>query len=77
MTATVGSSRPIINELRRSAVEDLPEMDDISDPMLRERNIEAWAIALARSSFRRISDIPGEDVPRVPDQRVRAKGQQR
>ena len=46
-------------------VEDLPEMDDISDPMLRERSIEAWAIALARSSFRRISDIPGEGNPGV------------
>ena len=65
MTATVGSRRPITDELRRSVVEDLPEINDISDATLRERSIEAWAIALAGSSFRRISDIPGEGNPGV------------
>ena len=65
VTATVGSTRPITDELRRSVVEDLPEIDDISDATLRERTIEAWAIALAGSSFRRISDIPGEGNPGV------------
>jgi 23S rRNA maturation-related 3'-5' exoribonuclease YhaM len=63
--ATAGASRPITNELRRSVVEDLPEIDDISDARLRDRSIEAWAIALAGSSFRRISDIPGEGNPGV------------
>jgi len=65
VTATRGSGRSITDGLRRSVVEDLPEIDDISDATLRERSIEAWAIALAGSSFERISDIPGEGNPGV------------
>lgn len=65
MKAEAGSSRPITDELRRSVVEDLPELEDIAGATLRERAIEAWAIALAGSSFGRISDIPGDANPGV------------
>ncbi len=50
-------------DLRSGVVEDLPELLLISDERLREQAIDAWGIALSRSSFRRIRDIPGEAVP--------------
>lgn len=62
---TTRSARPITDELRRSVVEDLPEIEGISDPALRERVVEAWAIALAGSGFGRIRDIPGDGRPGV------------
>lgn len=65
MPTTIGPTRPITDELRRSVVEDLPEIDGISDPALREGVVEAWAIALAGSSFGRIREIPGDGRPGV------------
>ncbi len=50
--------RPINDTLRRSVMEDLPELADIGDIELRRKAIEAWAFALSHSSFGRISDIP-------------------
>jgi putative nucleotidyltransferase with HDIG domain len=50
--------RPINDALRRSVMEDLPELADIGDTDLRRKAIEAWAFALSHSSFGRISDIP-------------------
>jgi putative nucleotidyltransferase with HDIG domain len=50
--------RPINDMLRRSVMEDLPELADIGDIELRRKAIEAWAFALSHSSFGRISDIP-------------------
>jgi 23S rRNA maturation-related 3'-5' exoribonuclease YhaM len=50
--------RPINDALRRSVMEDLPELADIGDTDLRRQAIEAWAFALSHSSFGRISDIP-------------------
>ena len=50
--------RPINDALRRSVMEDLPELADIGDTELRRKAIEAWAFALSHSSFGRISDIP-------------------
>src|SRR3712207_3129594 len=46
-------------------LEDLPEIADISSPELREKVVDAWVFALSRSSFKRISDIPGEGAPNV------------
>lgn len=48
-----------------SIVEDLPELSLISDRSLREAAIRAWSIALSKSSFARISDIPGEANPGI------------
>src|SRR5262249_16335575 len=50
--------RPITDALRRSVVDDLPEMAQIENAELRRKAIEAWAFALSHSSFGRISDIP-------------------
>ncbi|MDQ0472729.1 HD domain-containing protein [Labrys wisconsinensis] len=50
-------------ELRAGVVADLPELDLIADPILREQAIDAWALALSQSSFARIRDIPGEAIP--------------
>ena len=57
--------RPVTDALRRSIVEDLPEIDDIEDDELRAKVIEGWAYSLSGSSFERISDMPGEGNPNV------------
>jgi putative nucleotidyltransferase with HDIG domain len=54
----VTQQRPITDALRRSVVEDLPEIEQIQTLVLRAKTIEAWAFALSHSSFARISDIP-------------------
>ena len=54
-----------MNDLRKSIVEDLPEIESISDPVLRQGAIDAWALALEKSSFSRISEIPGEANPGI------------
>jgi putative nucleotidyltransferase with HDIG domain len=51
------SGRPVTDALRAQIREELPEYAQISDSTLRERVVEAWAIALARSSFASIRDI--------------------
>jgi putative nucleotidyltransferase with HDIG domain len=50
--------RPINDALRRTVVEDLPELANIKNDDLRRQAIEAWAFALSHSGFGRISDIP-------------------
>lgn len=50
-------------ELREGVLADLPELQLIADLSLREQATNAWAIALAQSSFRRVKDIPGEAIP--------------
>lgn len=55
--------RDITDALRKTVVEDLPEIEQIEDIELRRKAIEAWAVSLAYSSFGRISDIPPEGNP--------------
>ncbi len=55
--------RVITEALRQTVVEDLPEINEIQNPDLRRKAIEAWAFSLAHSSFGRISDIPPEGNP--------------
>lgn len=56
----VTQQKPITDALRRTVVEDLPELEQIENLALRSKAIEAWTFALAHSSFGRISDIePG------------------
>jgi putative nucleotidyltransferase with HDIG domain len=57
--------RPVTDALRASIVEDLPEINDIKDAELRAKVIEGWAFSLAGSSFKRISDMPGEGNPGI------------
>lgn len=54
-----------MEQLRKSILEDLPEIEWISDPALRQGAIDAWALALEKSSFSRISEIPGEANPGI------------
>ena len=48
---------------REAILEDLPEIGDIRSSDLREKVIDAWVFALERSSFGRVTDIPGEGSP--------------
>ena len=57
--------RPVTDEMRRQVLEDLPELDDLKDRALRNAAIEAWALSIAGSSFKRISEIPGDGNPGV------------
>lgn len=49
--------------LRAQIVEELPEIAEIADATLRGGVIEAWALAMARSSFASIRDIPPSGNP--------------
>ena len=51
-------TRAVTDELRRQVREELPEVAQISDQTLQEKAVEAWAFALANSSFKSIRDIP-------------------
>jgi putative nucleotidyltransferase with HDIG domain len=57
--------REITDALRRTVLEDLPELADVKDEELRHKAVEAWALALAGSSFSRISEIPGDGNPGI------------
>ena len=51
-------ARAVTDALRRQVREELPEVAQISDAGLQEKTVEAWAFALAHSSFKSIRDIP-------------------
>jgi putative nucleotidyltransferase with HDIG domain len=57
--------RPVTEELRKTVLEDLPELANVKDEVLRRRAIEAWALAIAGSSFKRIREIPGDGNPGI------------
>jgi putative nucleotidyltransferase with HDIG domain len=48
----------VTDALRRQVAHELPEVEEIADAALRAKVVEAWALAIARSSFRSIRDIP-------------------
>ena len=50
--------REVTEALRQQVAHELPEVEEIADAELRAKVIEAWAFAIARSSFRSIRDIP-------------------
>jgi 23S rRNA maturation-related 3'-5' exoribonuclease YhaM len=50
---------------RAHILEDLPEIAEIQSADLREKVIDAWVFALERSSFDRVTNIPGEGSPNV------------
>jgi putative nucleotidyltransferase with HDIG domain len=55
-----------VSDLLRAKVRaELPEAAEIRDVELRDRVIEAWALALAASSFRAIADIEPSGNPGV------------
>ena len=55
----------VTDELRARVRAELPEVEEIRDPELRHRVIEAWALALAASSFGAIADIEASGNPGV------------
>lgn len=59
----------ITDALRAQVLEELPEMAQIGDAALRTKAIDAWALALARSSFSSIREIPPAGNPDVNEAR--------
>lgn len=55
--------REITDAMRAEVLEDLPELAGIGNEELRYKCVQVWCLALAESSFLRISDIPGESNP--------------
>jgi hypothetical protein len=55
----------VTEELRARVRAELPEAEEIGDPELRAKVIEAWALALAASSFRAIAEIEPSGNPGV------------
>jgi putative nucleotidyltransferase with HDIG domain len=55
----------VTDELRARVRDELPEVEEISDPELRAKVVEAWALALARSSFSSIAEIEPSGNPGV------------
>ncbi|WP_426958038.1 HD domain-containing protein [Muricoccus radiodurans] len=49
--------------LREQVRAELPEVAEIRDPDLQERVVSAWCLALARSSYNSIKEIPPEGNP--------------
>lgn len=56
----------VTDALRARVRADLPEVEQISDPALRDQVVEAWATALAGSSFGSISEIRPSGNPDTP-----------
>lgn len=55
----------ITEAMRMQILEELPEINQISDEELRGKTIAAWALALTRSSFTSIHQIPPAGNPDV------------
>lgn len=57
------SKSKVTEKLRESVRAELPEISEITDSELRRLVVEAWATALADSSFDAISEIPPSGNP--------------
>lgn len=59
-----------MDDLRAGVRVSLPELDLIREDDLRDRTVEAWALALSQTEFERIEDMPrgdpGEPLMREP-----------
>jgi putative nucleotidyltransferase with HDIG domain len=55
----------VTDELRARVRAELPEVEEIRDPELAARVVEAWALALASSSFGAIAEIEPSGNPGV------------
>src|SRR6185503_15056023 len=58
-----------MDALRDGVRASLPEIALIQDPDLRDKVVEAWAVALSETEFERIEDIPPTGVPGSPAMR--------
>ncbi len=57
---------PTMDQLREGVRKQLPEVNEIRDKDLRDRVVEAWAIALSESEFATIDDIPAQALSHHP-----------
>jgi putative nucleotidyltransferase with HDIG domain len=55
----------VTDDLRARVRAELPEVEEIGDPELAAKVVEAWALALASSSFRAIADLEPSGNPGV------------
>lgn len=53
----------VTDALRRQIEAELPEVQEIRDDDLRQRCVEAWAVAIANSSYSSIRDLPPSGNP--------------
>jgi putative nucleotidyltransferase with HDIG domain len=56
----------VTDDLRERIRAELPEVEEITDGGLRDKVIEAWAWAIANSSFEAIGDMKGSGNPNTP-----------
>ncbi len=56
----------ITDQQRERVRRELPQVAEIVDPELREKVVDAWALALDRSSFDAIADILASGNPGMP-----------
>ena len=59
------SATEITDALRAQVLDELPELDQINNEDLRAKAVDAWALALARSSFTSIKEIAPAGNPDV------------
>jgi len=57
---------PSMDELRKNVRKCLPELQEIRNTELRDKVVEAWALALSESEFASIDDIPAQAAPEHP-----------
>lgn len=55
-----------LKQYREGVRKSLPELELIKNDALREKVIDAWALALSQTEYRRIEDMPSEGVPGTP-----------
>jgi hypothetical protein len=55
-----------MEELRAGVRKCLPELEQIKGQELRDKVVEAWALALSESEFLTIDDIPAQAAPEHP-----------
>jgi putative nucleotidyltransferase with HDIG domain len=61
-----GPRIPVDQNLRKGAIQSLPEGQKIKDADLRERLYDAWAFGLSKTSFKRIEELRGSGHPTTP-----------
>lgn len=60
---STGVRNTSMDRLRAGVRESLPELERIKDAELREKVVDAWALALSQTEFKRIEDVPPEGNP--------------
>jgi 23S rRNA maturation-related 3'-5' exoribonuclease YhaM len=63
---SVETEQDLIETIRTGVRESLPELGLIGDSDLREKCVDAWALALSQTEFERIEDIPPTGTPTSP-----------